>query len=197
MEPINLAPTALAADGDLSLRRLRDDPGDLALIVRWRAMPHVHEWWDPDDPVPDLDEVKRHYLPTTDPDGLTTGCVIELDGQPIGYLQFYRWADWVHDPPRDGEMEVPLAEDPWGIDLYIGEPDALHRGMGSRAVALVCRHLAERGARAVMLTTEVGNVRAQAAYERVGFVKVKRLLDTDTRGGERVWCWLMAWHPRH
>ena len=30
-----------------------------------------------------------------------------------------------------------------------------------------------------------------AAYEKAGFSKVRRVLDTDTRDGERVRCWLM------
>jgi aminoglycoside 6'-N-acetyltransferase len=189
------APAAvLATDGDLSLRRLRDDPADYALIVRWRAMPHVHEWWDPDDPAPDLDEVLRHYRPTTQPGHATTGCIIELGSDPIGYLQFYRWADWTHEPPGPDEVNVPLADDPWGIDIYIGEPDVVGRGIGARAVRLVCRFLQEsRGARAVMLITDISNLRAQSAYERAGFRKVGRVLDTDTRNGARVWCWLMRW----
>jgi len=189
------APAAtLATDGDLSLRRLRDDPADYALIVRWRAMPHVHEWWDPDDPAPDLDEVLRHYRPTTQQGHATTGCVIELGSDPIGYLQFYRWADWTHDPPGPDEMDIPLADDPWGIDIYIGEPEVVGRGIGTRAVSLVCRYLqTSRGALAVMLTTDVDNLRAQASYERAGFQKLRRVLDTDTRNGVRVWCWLMRW----
>jgi RimJ/RimL family protein N-acetyltransferase len=44
-----------------------------------------------------------------------------------------------------------------------------------------------------MLTTDVDNVRAQAAYRRAGFRTIHRVLDTDTRGGERVWTWLMRW----
>jgi aminoglycoside 6'-N-acetyltransferase len=139
-------------------------------------------------------EVLRHYRPTTDPDGKTVGCVIQLAGRPIGYLQFYRWADWTHDPPGADEMDVPLEDDPWGIDLYIGEPELVSRGLGTRAVRLVCRYLHEsRGVGTVMLTTEIGNLRAQAAYERAGFSKVRQVLDTDTRDGERVWCWLMRW----
>jgi aminoglycoside 6'-N-acetyltransferase len=193
MEGTDASPT-LVADGGLSLRRMRDDASDYELIVRWRAMPHVHEWWDPDDPAPDMAEVLRHYRPKTDPEHSTTGCIIQLGTDPIGYLQFYRWADWTHEPPREGEMEIPLADDPWGIDLYIGEPDLVGRGLGTRAVSLMCRYLREsRGVRTVMLTTELGNLRAQAAYERAGFRKVRQVLDTDTRDGERVWCWLMRW----
>ena len=186
----------LARDGDLALRRLRDDPADYALIVRWRAMPHVHEWWDPDDPAPDLDEVVRDYRPTTDPGHATVGCVIERRGRPIGYLQFYRWADWIPDPDGGESMEVPLEDDPWGLDIYVGEPDEVGKGLGSRAVGLACRHLHRvHGARTVMLTTDVANLRAQAAYRQAGFRTVGRVLDTDTRDGERVWAWLMRWDP--
>jgi aminoglycoside 6'-N-acetyltransferase len=188
------APDPLASEGDLSLRRLRDDPADFALIVRWRAMPHVHEWWDPDDPAPDLNEVLKHYRPTTDPAHPTTGCVIELAGRPIGYLQFYRWGDWIPDPEGGESMDVPLEDDPWGLDLYIGEPEMVNRGLGTRAVALACRHLHDgSGVSTVMLTTEIGNLRAQAAYRRAGFKTVRRVLDTDTRDGERIWTGLMRW----
>jgi aminoglycoside 6'-N-acetyltransferase len=194
MEGTDSGAETLASDGDLSLRRLRDDPADYALIVRWRAMPHVHEWWDPDDPAPDLAEVLRHYRPTTDPKRSTTGCIIQVGTRAIGYLQFYRWADWTHDPPGDNEPEVPLADDPWGIDLYIGEPEMLRRGIGSRAASLACRYLQQtRGAQVVMLITDVDNLRAQSAYERAGFRKLRQVLDTDTRKGARVWSWLMRW----
>lgn len=67
------------------------------------------------------------------------------------------------------------------------------RGVGTRVVSLICEHLErEHGASAVALTTETTNARAQRAYEKAGFEKVRRVLDTDTRDGERVWCWLMV-----
>src|SRR6185295_17669736 len=156
---------------------------------RWRAMPHVHEWWDPDEPPPTADEIAQGYREEAGSDGAPTACIIELGGVPVGYLQFYRWA---------GYPEVPVSPDPdvWGIDLHIGEPDAVDKGIGTRTVQLICRYLADRcGASAVALTTELANARAQRAYEKAGFVKLRKVLDTDTRDGERVWCWLMRWQP--
>jgi aminoglycoside 6'-N-acetyltransferase len=192
--PLEPMTEPFAIDGELALRRLRDDPDDFAHIVRWRAMPHVHQWWDPDDPAPDMEEVLRHYRPTSNPEYPTTGCLIELEGRPVGYLQFYPWSAWVSDPPVDDGVEIPLEDDPWGLDIYIGEPDLVGRGLGSRAVALACRHLNEvRGVRTVMLMTDVDNVRAQAAYRRAGFRAIRRVRDSDTRGGERIWAWLMRW----
>jgi aminoglycoside 6'-N-acetyltransferase len=181
----------LCRDGDLAIRRLRNEPGDLALLVRWRAQPHVHEWWDPDFPAPTFDEVAAEYGSETDPERPTTPCLIELDGRPIGYVQFYRWAD--EDADDATEMGIEIDDGTWGLDVLIGEPELIGRGLGSRAVDLLCRYLeGERGATSVALATEVGNDRARRAYEKSGFHAVKQVLDLDTRGGERLSSWLMV-----
>lgn len=180
----------LCRDGDLTIRAMRDDPADYALLVRWRAEPHVHQWWDPDDPAPSYDEVVAHYGPRVRGEDPTVACIIELDGRPVGYVQFYRWAAW-----SDGatEMGVDFDERTYGLDIHIGDPDAIGRGVGSRAVSTLCTFLErERDASWIALTTELTNARAQHAYEKAGFRKVRQVLDTDTRDGERVRCWLMV-----
>jgi aminoglycoside 6'-N-acetyltransferase len=180
----------LATDADLTLRTMRDDDADYGLIVRWRGRPHVHEWWDPDDPAPDLDTVRDHYGPRVRGEDPTTACVIELDAAPIGYLQFYRWSSWLDEALT---LQVDADDGTFGIDLFIGEPELIGRGVGTRVVSLACGYLErDRGASVVALTTETTNVRAQRAYEKAGFEKVRQVLDTDTRDGERVWCWLMV-----
>ncbi|MEP6759100.1 MAG: GNAT family N-acetyltransferase [Actinomycetota bacterium] len=179
----------IATDGDLVIREMRDDPADYLLLVRWRAEPHVHEWWDPDDPAPTIQEVLAEYGPRVRGDEKTTACIIEVDGRPAGYAQFYRWHPW-----EEAETELDIRADPdtFGLDIHIGEPDMIDRGLGSWAVDLVCRHLEDDlGASWVALTTEITNHRAQHAYEKVGFVKVRQVLDTDTRDGQRTVCWLM------
>jgi aminoglycoside 6'-N-acetyltransferase len=178
---------AVAVDGDLTIRRLRNDPEDIALLVRWRAMPHVRAWWDPDEAPPTAEEVAARYGERTHPSSPTIPCVIELDGRPVGYIQSYRWASYAEEAHA---MEVPFDERTFGIDVFIGEPDAL--GVGARAIDLLCRHL-ERDLDAswIALTTEVGNTRARRAYEKAGFVKVREILDLDTRDGERARCFLM------
>jgi RimJ/RimL family protein N-acetyltransferase len=182
-----------AADADLTIRRLRDDPADFEAMARWRAEPHVHEWWDPDEPPPSAEEIANRYRERTDPDHETTGCIIELDGRPVGYLQFYRWLDFEDEM---AEMDVGAGPDSYGIDIQIGVPDLIDKGIGSRAVRAICTYLAsERGATDVRLTTEVTNLRAQRAYQKAGFVKLREILELDTRDGERVWAWLMVWEP--
>jgi aminoglycoside 6'-N-acetyltransferase len=183
----------LCRDGNLSIRLLRNDPRDLVQLVSWRAEPHVRDWWDPDEPPPSLQRVRETYVPLTEPWSRTTACVIELDGRPIGYLQFYRWDAY---PDEVEEMALPAMDGSFGLDLFIGDPEMVGAGHGTRAVALACAHLArDRGAREVLLTTEVTNGRAQRAYEKVGFVKIKEVWDLDTRGGQRIRSWLMRWRP--
>jgi aminoglycoside 6'-N-acetyltransferase len=178
----------ICRDGELAIRRMRDDDADFDLIAAWRARPHVHEWWDPDDPPPTVEEVAEHYGPRAG-DAATTACIIELAGRPIGYVQFYRWAAY---PEESEAIDVVYRDDTFGVDIFIGEPDLVGIGIGSRAVDALCRYLFEEmGASDVMLTTEVTNLRAQRAYEKAGFVKERRVLDLDTRGGERVESWLM------
>lgn len=179
----------IVAEGNLTIRAMQDDPEDYWLLVRWRAEPHVHDWWDPDDPAPTYEEIVEEYAPSVRGDEKTAACIIEVDGRPAGYLQFYRWLPYLEENPT---IDVGADADTYGIDIHIGEPDLIDQGVGSRAVDLVCRHLERNlGASWIALTTEVANHRAQRAYEKVGFVKVRQVLDTDTRDGERTVCWLM------
>jgi aminoglycoside 6'-N-acetyltransferase len=180
----------LVREDDLAIRPLRNNADDLALLTRWRAEPHVHQWWDPDDPAPSFEEVAASYGSRTHPSSPTTACIIELGGRPIGYLQFYRWASYAEEA---WEMGVDADDDTFGLDLFIGEPDLIGQGHGSRIVAMVSGYLErERGATRISLTTEVTNERAQRAYAKAGFRKVREVLDIDTRDGERARCWLMT-----
>jgi RimJ/RimL family protein N-acetyltransferase len=176
-------------DGDLTIRPMRDDPEEFNLLVRWRAEPHVHEWWDPDDPVPTMEEVIEHYGPAVRGEEPTTACVFELDGRPAGYVQFYPWLPYLQEEPS---IDIRPDERTFGLDIHIGEPDLIEQGLGTRVVELVCRYLEnDLGVSWVALITEVANHRAQRAYEKAGFRKVRQVLDTDTRGGQRAVCWLM------
>jgi RimJ/RimL family protein N-acetyltransferase len=179
----------IATDGDLRIRRMLDDAADYALVSRWRSEPHVHAWWDPDDPPPTPADAEAQYGARARGEEPTTPCIVELDGSPVGYLQFYRWGSW---PDADDELDIRADADTYGIDLFIGVPNLVNRGLGTRLVRLVCTYLeTELSASCIALTTEIDNVRAQRAYEKAGFRKVRQVLDTDTRDGERVRCWLM------
>jgi aminoglycoside 6'-N-acetyltransferase len=174
----------IAADGDVVIRRMRDHPADYQLIVGWRNLPHVREWWDPDDPPLRIDGAMEELRPSTQPGDSNAACIIEFDGAPTGYLQFYPWDE---EHAYLAEVGITIPAGAWGLDIFIGEPSLVDKGIGSRTVRLISDHLfAEHGATAVALATETGNHRAQAAYVRAGMRIVEQFLDTDTRGGQRV-----------
>ena len=182
----------LIREGDLAIRRMRDDPADYALMVRWRNEPHVAEWWNTDDdPTPTtLERVTQKYGPRTEDASWVMSCIITVDDRPIGYMQFYPWSA---EADEAREMGIPDLDGSFGLDILIGEPDMIGRGVGSRTVALVAGYLFEkRGATSVALLTPVGNGRAHRAYEKAGFRKEKQTLDTDVVNGRRRMSWLMV-----
>lgn len=181
----------LAREGYLAIRRMRDDRADYELFVRWRNEPHVAEWWSTDDdPTPTtFDRVVERYGPRAEDGSWVTGCIMTVGDRPIGYVQFYPWSA---EAGEAREIGIPDIEGSYGLDIFIGEPDMIDRGLGSRAVALLARHLFEaHDATGVDLLTPVGNERAHRAYEKAGFRKVKQTLDTDVVNGERRMSWLM------
>lgn len=185
-------PDELAREGDISIHRMRDELADYALFVRWRNEPRVAEWWTTDDdPAPTtLERVAEQYGPRTEDAAWVTSCIISLGDRPVGYVQFYPWD---REAEAAAEMGVPAIEGSYGLDIFVGEPDAIDRGVGSRTVALLSRYLFEAcHATGIALLAPVGNERAHRAYEKAGFRKVKQTLDTDVVDGEKRMSWLMT-----
>lgn len=57
-----------------------------------------------------------------------------------------------------------------GIDIFIGEPDARDRGVGTEAVRTLLQYLFEvKRLHRVTIDPEVGNRRAIRSYEKAGF----------------------------
>lgn len=183
----------VASDGSLAIRAMLPRADDYGLLAEWRNRPHVRRFWDPDLPDPTPDSIAQEYREDLSPDSKSSACIVELDGRPIGFIQFYRWADWAEDAEK---LQVPYGPDDWSLDVFIGEEDSVDRGIGTRLVNLLTDHLFEReGAATVSLLTDVENGRAQRCYEKAGFRKIKTVLDTDTYRGERITCWFMLKEP--
>ena len=118
--------SGVLAEGDgVTVRRMRDDLDDYALLARWRSAPHVAEWWDTARSDLGLDGVIAKYRSRTGPDDPTTACIIEVAGLPVGYIQYYLWAAYEAEMREIG-FELPLGY--WGVDIFIGERDHMDRG---------------------------------------------------------------------
>jgi aminoglycoside 6'-N-acetyltransferase len=129
---------------------------DLPMLAAWLDQPHVAEWWDEvDDKVAEIREAMID--PSTEP------YIVELDGRPIGYIQCY-------DP--HAEEGHPYRDQPpgtLGIDQFIGEPDLVGIGHGSRLIRAFVDGLFARGAKRVVIDPDPANARAIRAYKNAGF----------------------------
>jgi len=179
-------PAILATDGDVTVRHMRDDPADYALIARWLSDERVLEYYDGRDRPLRYDAAVAKYGPRARGEHYVRPCIIEHRSTPVGYLQYY--------PVQDAaEYELDDASDTFAIDMFIGEPDRWQQGIGSRALKALVHYIFEIfDARRVVIDPHVDNPRAQRAYEKAGFRKVKVLKQHELHEGERRDAWLMV-----
>src|SRR5688500_1174914 len=110
--------------GAISFRRLAH--ADLDLMHRWLGADHVaRSWGSP----PTLDQVTATYAPRIDRAEPTNCYLALLDDRPVGYLQTYL----IRDHP-DYAALVAAGDGAAGLDLFLGEPDVVGRGLGPRVV---------------------------------------------------------------
>jgi len=138
-------------------------PGDLPLVRRWLALPHVREWWgEPDEQYSlvsgDLDEPAMDQY------------IFSTAGNPLAYLQCYDLTAW-----NSGFGPHPLGTR--GIDLFIGEPDMIERGHGSALVRCFVDDRLQKGAPRIVTDPDPANGRAVRAYGKAGFEK-DRMVET-------------------
>lgn len=77
-------------------------------------------------------------------------------------------------------MRSATVNEPWladqtpgtlGIDITIGKPNMLGKGLGSLAVRWFCKKLFAEGAPRLIIDPDTANLRAVRAYEKAGFVR--------------------------
>ena len=137
---------------------------DLSLLRRWLAAPHVAEWWG--------DPEQQFALVSADAnEGALEQYLVAADGRPIGYLQCYAVAAW----PHAGLGSHPPGTH--GIDQFIGEPDMIARGHGSRFIRAFLDRRLSRDCPRILTDPSPANARAIRAYQKAGFA-IDREVDT-------------------
>lgn len=149
----------------VSFRPLREE--DLPRLVGWMNTPHVLEWWDKDMT---LERVRAKYLPLIRGEEPTWGFLIRYEERPIGYIQHYRVADH-----PEYASALALGEDAVAVDLYIGDEDLVHRGLGAPIVRRFFLEVAlpAHGLEVAVICPSIRNRAAIRAYEKAGFRYLK------------------------
>lgn len=154
---------------------------DLPTLQRWLNTPHVYEWWGRHVSPGALGgagaaaateaDVEAKYGPGLKHSSTTHRFIIEHDGAPIGLIQWYHLGHSVGYARAIGEDPASCA----GLDLLIGEPTAINRGLGSRAIDQFVTSvifLQLDVTRAVSGPAQ-NNARSLRAFEKAGFQIVR------------------------
>jgi aminoglycoside 6'-N-acetyltransferase len=137
---------------------------DLPLVRQWLGREHVRRWWR------DGGQSLQHAEDALAGRDRTRYFVIVVDGRPVGMIETYLLSD-------EPEWAALIGEGPdgAGLDLLIGEEDAVGRGLGPQVLAQFAREivLANPQTTAVVATVEEANRRSWRAFEKAGFEYVR------------------------
>lgn len=141
------------------------EESDLPQVEAWLRTEHVAEWWR--DPLEIAVEKRREALEGRRE---VDHYVILEDERPLGMIQTYRvghHAEW-------GEL-IGAEPEAAGVDLFVGEPDAVGRGLGPEILQEFARTIAfaRPETTALVATVEEANRRSWRAFEKAGFRHVR------------------------
>lgn len=162
---ISLAAPPASVDPTFRALRRADQP----LLRRWLAQPHVDRWWR----TPwGLAEIEAAYGPRIDGREPTHVHLIASGGRPVGWVQWFRWADY---PQHAAELGVDARAA--GLDLAIGEPGATGQGLGTRALRWFVDHVvfADPAIAACVCDPEADNLRSLRMFAKAGFSTIRRV----------------------
>ena len=139
---------------------------DLPLLRRWLATPDAVRWWG--------DPAEQEALLREDLDNpQMTMRIVSCDGRAFAYAQDYE----VHAWPQPHLAHLPPGSR--AIDTFIGEPDMIGCGHGSRYLRTLASQLLAEGAPLIAIDPGAENVRAQRAYAKAGF-RGERRVETES-----------------
>lgn len=139
---------------------------DFVLLHRWLNEPHIKEWWDKSGYT--LTQIEEKYSPRLAKDSVVSCFIIEVNSQPIGYIQAY----WLRDFPQyTSQLSIDFDYSTAGVDVFIGESNALYRGLGSAAIKQFIEDFIFKNWKAsqCMVAPHENNTAAIKAYNKAGF----------------------------
>lgn len=150
---------------------------DLPTLQRWLNTPHVYEWWGRQvgpgalggvgENAATEAQIETKYGPTLDHGGTTQRFIMEHDGESTGLIQWYHLRDFADYARKIGEDPATSA----GMDLFIGEPSAIGRGLGSHAIDSFVTSIVflQDDVERIVTGPAKTNGRSIRAFEKAGF----------------------------
>lgn len=144
---------------DVSFRCI-DIEQDVHHLYRWLSDEDVRRWYD------EGEHSLENYRQMFAPESHNHQFIIEIAGEPVGYIQAYRLSD---EP--EYSRQIGLAHDAVSLDILLGESTFRGRGWGS----VVLREALDRivfgdtTADYACINPDPENIRAIRSYEKAGF----------------------------
>ncbi len=152
---------------NISFRKLEIE--DLELLHQWLNEPHVREFYDKDKSCT-LEDVTKRYTPKTTGEEHSQSFIFSYQDTPIGYIQTYEVSDY----PRYAKA-VGFGEDTAGIDLFIGDPEFIGKGLGHLVLKKFIDEVvfSKENITNCIVGPEPNNKRAINSYGKAGFKYIK------------------------
>lgn len=140
---------------------------DLPTVSRWLGTDHVRQWWR--DPA-DIEAVRAKYRPRISGEEPTEVFVVLADGEEIGLIQRYRFADygtWAATIAGT-DLAYPSAA---GIDYFIGVVEQTGLGRGTAIVREFSARLFEEygDIDTIVVTPQHANHASRRVLEKSGY----------------------------
>lgn len=128
---------------------------DFPLLQKWLAAPHVAVWWNEHF---DLASLEAKYGPRIDGSEPVHVYLIQFEGVPIGWIQWFRWRDF----PKHG-IQLGADHRSAGIDLAIGEIEMTGRELGPAVIR-------DFGTKYIFINGDLGSIVADPAVSNLNSV---------------------------
>ena len=146
------------------------------LMLEWLEAPHVKKWQGQGAIyTPELVKEKygvyiKGYKRVNGVDKPIQAYIICSGSHPIGYIQLYN----AYDLPRDPGL-VDLPESLGTLDIFIGDENYIGKDFEASAIAKFLTEYALPNYRYIFVDPKYENEAAVSAYEKAGFVILKRV----------------------
>lgn len=157
---------------NIKFKKLEEN--DLINLHKWLNTPHVIESYEKKPST--LEEVKSKYHTRITGEDPTLSFIILYDKNPIGYIQKYKVSD-------DPELAKYTNRESTGLDLFIGEPTYVHKGLGVYILQefLKSHVFNEDTVESCIVDPLTTNTSAIRAYEKSGFKHFETTNDPEPK----------------
>ena len=145
---------------------------DLKLLHKWYNTNFVKKWFGKEKKEWSYGDIENKYLPYINKQKPTDAFIILHEKIKIGYIQTYLLTNY----PEYKDC-VKADNNSAGLDLFIGEKDYIHKGLGSIIIKkfLVEKIFINNEIKKCVIGPEPKNISAINAYKKAGF-KYKRTI---------------------